>query len=59
MLQIVNPILRHAGGGKKSVPAVVHCFTGTGDELKTYLGLHIGITVWISLPAVSTNSFRP
>jgi TatD DNase family protein len=28
---------------------VVHCFTGTGDELDTYLALdmHIGITGWI------------
>lgn len=28
---------------------VIHCFTGTGDELKTYLDLdlHIGITGWI------------
>jgi TatD DNase family protein len=34
---------------RKTVPAVLHCFTGTGDELKTYLkmGLHIGITGWI------------
>ena len=30
-------------------PAVVHCFTGTGEELDTYLrmGLFIGITGWI------------
>jgi TatD DNase family protein len=29
--------------------AVVHCFTGTGDELRGYLDLdlHIGITGWI------------
>ena len=29
--------------------AVVHCFTGTGDELEAYLamGLYIGITGWI------------
>jgi TatD DNase family protein len=29
--------------------AVVHCFTGTGDELDAYLalGCHIGITGWI------------
>lgn len=29
--------------------AVVHCFTGTGEELKAYLDwdLHIGITGWI------------
>jgi TatD DNase family protein len=34
---------------RKRVPAVLHCFTGTQDELKTYLdmGLHIGITGWI------------
>lgn len=31
------------------VAAVVHCFTGSEDELKTYLDwdLHIGITGWI------------
>jgi len=29
--------------------AVVHCFTGSGEELDTYLdlGLHVGITGWI------------
>ena len=34
---------------RKRVPAVLHCFTGTRGELKTYLdiGLHIGITGWI------------
>ncbi len=34
---------------RKSVPAVVHCFTGSREALKTYLdmGLHIGITGWI------------
>ncbi len=34
---------------RKSVPAVVHCFTGTSKELKAYLemDLHIGITGWI------------
>jgi len=34
---------------RKNVPAVLHCFTGTRDELLTYLdiGLHIGITGWI------------
>jgi len=34
----------------KAVPsAVVHCFTGTGDELEHYLsmGCYIGITGWI------------
>jgi TatD DNase family protein len=31
------------------VPAVIHCFTGTREELRAYLemGLHIGITGWI------------
>ncbi len=30
-------------------PSVVHCFTGTGEELEAYLemGLYIGITGWI------------
>ena len=30
-------------------PAVVHCFTGTGEELRDYLeaGWHIGITGWL------------
>jgi len=34
---------------RKSVPAVIHCFTGTKAELNAYLelGLHIGITGWI------------
>ncbi len=34
---------------RKSVPAVIHCFTGTREESKAYLdlGLHIGITGWI------------
>jgi TatD DNase family protein len=34
---------------RTSVPAVIHCFTGTRDELMAYLemGLHIGITGWI------------
>ena len=34
---------------RKSVPAVLHCFTGTREELKIYLdlGLHLGITGWI------------
>ncbi len=35
--------------GRKSTPAVVHCFTGTSDDLKIYLDmdLYIGITGWI------------
>ena len=34
---------------RKSVPAVVHCFTGSHESLKMYLDmvLHIGITGWI------------
>jgi TatD DNase family protein len=34
---------------RKSVPAVLHCFTGMREDLKTCLnmGLHIGITGWI------------
>jgi TatD DNase family protein len=34
---------------RKSVPAVLHCFTGMHEDLKTYLnmGLHIGVTGWI------------
>jgi TatD DNase family protein len=34
---------------RKEVPAVLHCFTGTREELLRYLdlGLHIGITGWI------------
>lgn len=36
-------------GARKTVPAVIHCFTGNGEDLKAYLdlGLHIGITGWI------------
>ena len=34
---------------RKSVPAVLHCFTGSREDLKAYLemGLHLGITGWI------------
>ena len=34
---------------RKEVPAVLHCFTGTGEELKACLdmGLHVGVTGWI------------
>ncbi len=34
---------------RKQVPAVLHCFTGTCEELQALLnmGLHIGITGWI------------
>lgn len=34
---------------RKSVPAVVHCFTGSCEDLNAYLDmdLHIGITGWI------------
>jgi TatD DNase family protein len=40
-------MLRAAGDALP--PAVLHCFTGTGDELDDCLahGLHIGITGWI------------
>ncbi len=40
-------MLRDAGPGLPA--AVVHCFTGTAEELDDYLamGLHIGITGWI------------
>ena len=33
-----------------SVPAVAHCFTGSREELMQYIemGLHIGITGWVS-----------
>lgn len=36
-------------GVRKRVPAVVHCFTGTREELKAYfdMDLFIGITGWI------------
>jgi TatD DNase family protein len=35
--------------GDRLPPAVLHCFTGSGDELDDCLafGLHIGITGWI------------
>jgi len=41
-----SQILVHA---RKAVPAVLHCFTGTREELLAHLdmGLHIGITGWI------------
>jgi TatD DNase family protein len=34
---------------RRTTPALLHCFTGTRDELRTCLdlGLHIGITGWI------------
>ena len=33
------------------VPAVAHCFTGSREELVQYIemGLHIGITGWVSI----------
>ena len=36
-------------GVRNNVPAVLHCFTGTSEELKAYLdmNLHIGVTGWI------------
>lgn len=44
------PILRRYRDRLAS--AVVHCFTGTGDELSDYLALdcHIGITGWLCDP---------
>lgn len=43
-VRILKPYL-----GKGNVKAVVHCFTGSAQELEVYLrlGLHIGITGWI------------
>jgi len=40
---------RILGAARKSVPAVIHCFTGSDEDLRAYLdlGLHIGITGWI------------
>ncbi len=37
------------GATRRRTPAVLHCFTGTREELRTYLdlGLYIGITGWI------------
>ena len=42
-VQILEPIRPRLGN------AVIHCFTGTGDELDAYLDLdlHVGITGWI------------
>lgn len=38
------------GAHRRSVPAVVHCFTGSRAELCLFLslGLHIGITGWVA-----------
>lgn len=35
-----------------SAPAVVHCFTGSAQELTRFvgMGLHIGITGWVCAP---------
>ena len=37
------------GGSALPVPGVLHCFTGSADELRecVALGLHIGITGWV------------
>ncbi len=37
------------GAHRKKTPAVVHCFTGAGEDLRAYLDmdLYIGITGWI------------
>jgi len=36
----------------KEIPVIVHCFTGTEEELSTYIkaGYYIGITGWICEP---------
>ena len=36
-----------------SAPTVVHCFTGSAQELTRFvgMGLHIGITGWVCAPA--------
>ena len=43
-----------------SVPAVAHCFTGSREELVQYLemGLHIGITGWVSTSLLLQPSSR-
>lgn len=43
-------ILGAAGFGGSGVPGMLHCFTGNGEELQQCLnlGLHIGITGWVS-----------
>ena len=41
---------KHHGSAPGGLPGgVVHCFTGVGSELDTYLalGLHVGITGWV------------
>jgi len=52
--------------GRKSVPAALHCFTGTREELKTYLdmGLHIGISqaqyrAWLAKVIERDLMYRP
>jgi hypothetical protein len=46
-------ILGAAGFGGSGVPGMLHCFTGNGEELRQCLelGLHIGITGWVSVAA--------
>lgn len=43
-------ILGAAGFGSSGVPGMLHCFTGNAQELQQCLelGLHIGITGWVS-----------
>ncbi|MDH3314244.1 MAG: TatD family hydrolase [Gammaproteobacteria bacterium] len=43
LVEILKPRRQHLGN------AVIHCFTGTADELDAYLDLdlHVGITGWI------------
>lgn len=53
-------ILAAAGFGGSGVPGMLHCYTGNGQELKECLdlGLHIGITGWVSRSAL-TPQMRP
>lgn len=43
-----------------SVPAVAHCFTGSREDLKQYcqMGLHIGITGWVSVTTLIPTTLR-
>ena len=43
-----------------SVPAVAHCFTGSREDLKQYcqMGLHIGITGWVSTTTLIPTTLR-
>ena len=54
-LRTLDCLLSHA-----RTPVVVHCFTGSRDELHRYLdfGCHIGITGWICDPKRGQELFR-